>query len=234
MRARPGSLLDHRSTNSAASVRHPVARRRAAHPPLDVLFRHGLRGRRHRPDRRHHRAAAHLLLQGGPFLDALSAAVTCTGIQFPLDHQADLRTRLRSLFGNRRKSYLVTRQKLLVATGAYLLAAHMETPSRLLFRAAADHLHAHFRFRGLLLAIFAKPSTEFTKCCLSFFAFVSGLWLKTDAGPRDGENRKWMRRQQEQPTLTWPLLPAQGNRRIKKFRRPLRSSRAVRIRTKAR
>ena len=47
----------------------------------------------------------------------------------------------------------------------------------------------HFGLRGLLLATFAKPSTEFTKCLPSFFAFVSGLWLKTDAGPRDGENK---------------------------------------------
>jgi hypothetical protein len=37
------------------------------------------------------------------------------------------------------------------------------------------------------LATFAKPSTNFTNSLPSFFAFVSGLWLKTDAGPRDGE-----------------------------------------------
>ena len=40
-------------------------------------------------------------------------------------------------------------------------------------------------------ATFAKPSTNFTNSLPSFFAFVSGLWLKTDAGPRDGENKKW-------------------------------------------
>jgi len=53
-----------------------------------------------------------------------------------------------------------------------------------------EDAHAHFGLRGLLLATFAKPSTEFTKCLPSFFAFVSGLWLKTVAGPRDGENKK--------------------------------------------
>ena len=87
--------LDHRGTNSAAAARHPVARRRAAYPPLDVLFRYGLRGRRHRPDRRHHRATAHLLLQGGPFLDAGAGHRRAHGVQLPLDHQADLRPRLR-------------------------------------------------------------------------------------------------------------------------------------------
>ena len=52
-------------------------------------------------------------------------------------------------------------------------------------------LHANFGLRGLLLATFAKPSTNFTNSLPSFFAFVSGLWLKTDAGPRDGKNKKW-------------------------------------------
>ena len=42
---------------------------------------------------------------------------------------------------------------------------------------------------GLLLATFAKPSTEFTKCLPSFFAFVSGLWLKTDAGHVMGKTK---------------------------------------------
>ena len=92
--ADPRIALDHRGTNSAAA-RHPVPRRRAAHPPLDVLFRHGLRGRRHRPDRRRHRATAHLLLQGGPFLDAGAGHRRAHGVQLPLDHQADLRPRLR-------------------------------------------------------------------------------------------------------------------------------------------
>ena len=54
-----------------------------------------------------------------------------------------------------------------------------------------EDAHAHFGLRGLLLATFAKPSTNFTNSLPSFFAFVSGLWLKTDAGPRDGENKKW-------------------------------------------
>jgi hypothetical protein len=33
--------------------------------------------------------------------------------------------------------------------------------------------------RRLLLATFAKPSTNFTNSLPSFFAFVSGLWLKS-------------------------------------------------------
>jgi len=56
---------------------------------------------------------------------------------------------------------------------------------------STNSAHAHFGLRGLLLATFAKPSTNFTNSLPSFFAFVSGLWLKTDAGPRDGENKKW-------------------------------------------
>jgi hypothetical protein len=55
----------------------------------------------------------------------------------------------------------------------------------------SNSAHAHFGLRGLLLATFAKPSTNFTNSLPSFFAFVSGLWLKTDAGPREGENKKW-------------------------------------------
>jgi hypothetical protein len=48
---------------------------------------------------------------------------------------------------------------------------------------------AHFGLRGLLLATFAKPSANFTNSLPSFFAFVSGPWLKTDAGPRDGKTK---------------------------------------------
>ena len=44
-------------------------------------------------------------------------------------------------------------------------------------------------FGACIPATFAKPSTNFTNSLPSFFAFVSGLWLKTDAGPRDGENK---------------------------------------------
>ena len=44
--ADPRIALDHRGTNSAAAARHPDARRRAAHPPLDALFRlvYGIEG----------------------------------------------------------------------------------------------------------------------------------------------------------------------------------------------
>jgi hypothetical protein len=58
----------------------------------------------------------------------------------------------------------------------------------------ADTLVSGRRFRvalGLVLATFAKPSTNFTNSLPSFFAFVSGLWLKTDAGPRNGASQKW-------------------------------------------
>jgi hypothetical protein len=43
----------------------------------------------------------------------------------------------------------------------------------------------------LLPATFAKPSTNFTDSLPSFFAFLSGLWLKTDAGSRNGTSQKW-------------------------------------------
>ena len=46
-----------------------------------------------------------------------------------------------------------------------------------------------YHLGGLLLATFAKPSTNFTNSLPSFFAFVSGLWLKTDAGPRHGKTK---------------------------------------------
>jgi hypothetical protein len=35
-----------------------------------------------------------------------------------------------------------------------------------------------------------KPSTKFTNSLPSLFGLLSNLWLKTDAGPRDGENQK--------------------------------------------
>jgi hypothetical protein len=40
---------------------------------------------------------------------------------------------------------------------------------------------------GLLPATVAKPSTNFTNSLPSFFALLSSLWLKTDAGPRRGQ-----------------------------------------------
>ena len=69
-----------------------------------------------------------------------------------------------------------------------------------------------------LQATFVKPSTNFTDCLPSFFALLSGLWLKTDAGPRNGQHQKMVRRQTE---ITYPdaaLLRPQGNRRIKNSR----------------
>jgi hypothetical protein len=56
---------------------------------------------------------------------------------------------------------------------------------------AGNGKHARTTCGVLLLTTFAKPSKNFINSLPSFFAFVSGLWLKTDAGPRDGENEKW-------------------------------------------
>jgi hypothetical protein len=68
---------------------------------------------------------------------------------------------------------------------------------------------------GLLLATVAKPSTNFTNSLPSFFALLSGLWRKTDAGPRKRASQEMARRQTEKRYLTWPLLCAQRSRTIK-------------------
>ena len=42
-----------------------------------------------------------------------------------------------------------------------------------------------------LPATFAKPSANFTNSLPFLFGLLSTLWLKTDAGPRNGEDKKW-------------------------------------------
>jgi Zinc-binding dehydrogenase len=70
------------------------------------------------------------------------------------------------------------------------------------------------RFSGATeSATVAKPSTNFTDSLPSLFELLSGLWLKTVAGPQS-ENQKTVRRQTDKyPMRSLSLLRAQGCRK---------------------
>jgi hypothetical protein len=69
--------------------------------------------------------------------------------------------------------------------------------------------------RGYSPTTFAKPSSNFTNFLPSLFGLPSIPWLKTDAGPRDGETKN---SEASNGTTCPDVAPNSiGNRRIKNF-----------------